>query len=95
MSPLARLVPQGVGVVRSCMHPEALRGVHALFIQTTTLHAPSPERTLFHKLVREYHPAFSAHLAAKGTVLPSYEEREFGAFLKCSRLEYEGASYCL
>jgi ribosomal protein S27E len=47
-----------------------------------------PERTLLYQVVREYYPAFTAHLAAQGTVLPSYVEREFEEYLKCGRLEH-------
>jgi len=47
-----------------------------------------PERRLLYQHVRECHPAFTAHLSAQGTVLPSYVEREFEAFLKCGRLEH-------
>jgi hypothetical protein len=49
-----------------------------------------PERTLLYQLVREYCPAFTAHLAAQGTFLPSYVEREFEDYLKCGRLEVMG-----
>lgn len=41
-----------------------------------------PERTLLYQLVREYYPAFTAQLAAQGSFLPSYVEREFEAYLK-------------
>ena len=47
-----------------------------------------PECTLLYQLVQEYYPAFKAHLAAQGTVLPGYVEQEFGAYLKCGRLEH-------
>ena len=36
------------------------------------------ERTLLYQLVEDYYPALKAHLAAQGTSLPSYVEREFG-----------------
>ena len=36
-----------------------------------------PERTLLYQLVEEHYPAFKAHLAAQGTLLPRYVEREF------------------
>ena len=42
-----------------------------------------PERTLLYQLVQEYYPAFKAHLAAQGTVLPGYVEQEFEDYLKC------------
>ena len=32
---------------------------------------------------QEYYPAFKAHLAAQGTVLPGYVEQEFEDYLKC------------
>ena len=47
-----------------------------------------PERTFLYQLVEEYHPAFKAHLAAQGTDLPGYVEREFEDYLKCGRLEH-------
>ncbi|MCP4378530.1 MAG: hypothetical protein GY794_20435 [bacterium] len=43
-----------------------------------------PERTL---LVQEYYPAFKARLAAQGTALPRYVERELDDYLKCGQLE--------
>jgi hypothetical protein len=46
-----------------------------------------PERTLFYQIVEEYYPAFKARLAAQGTELPGYVEREFDEYLKCGRLE--------
>jgi len=46
-----------------------------------------PERTLLYQLVQEYYPALKAQLAAQGTELPAYVQREFEAYLKCSRLE--------
>ena len=42
-----------------------------------------PERTLLYQLVEDYYPALKAHLAAQGTALPGYVEREFMAYLKC------------
>lgn len=47
-----------------------------------------PERTLLYRLVEEYYPALMAHLAAQGTVLPEYVQREFEVYLKCGRLEH-------
>jgi ribosomal protein S27E len=47
-----------------------------------------PERTLLYQLVQEDYPAFKAHLAAQGTVLPGYVEQEFEDYLKCGRLEH-------
>ena len=46
-----------------------------------------PECTLLYQLVQEYYPALKAHLAAQGTTLPRYVEREFEDYLKCGRLE--------
>ena len=46
-----------------------------------------PERTLLYQLVQEYYPAFQAHLAAQGTGLPRYVEKEFEDYLQCGRLE--------
>ena len=45
------------------------------------------ERTLLYQLVRDYYPAFKAHLAAQGSTLPPYIEHEFDDYLKCGRLE--------
>ncbi len=47
-----------------------------------------PERTLLYQLVRDYYPAFKAHLAAQGSTLPPYVEREFEDYLECGRLEH-------
>ena len=47
-----------------------------------------PERTLLYQLVEDYYPALKAHLAAQGTALPGYVEREFDEYLKCGRLEH-------
>ena len=47
-----------------------------------------PERTLLYQLVEDYYLALKAHLAAQGTALPGYVEREFEAYLKCGRLEH-------
>ncbi len=47
-----------------------------------------PERTLLYQLVRDYYPAFKAHLAAQGAALPGNVEQEFEDFLKCGRLEH-------
>ena len=38
--------------------------------------------------MRQHYPAFTAQLAAQGSFLPSYVEREFEAYLKCGRLEH-------
>ena len=45
-----------------------------------------PEQTLLYQLVEEYYPAFVAQLAAQGTQLPGYVQREFEDYLKCGRL---------
>ena len=47
-----------------------------------------PGHTLLYKLVRDYYPAFKAHLAAQGRPLPAYVQREFEDYLKCGRLEH-------
>ncbi len=46
-----------------------------------------PEQTLLYQLVDAYYPAFVAQLAAQGTHLPEYVQREFEDYLKCGRLE--------
>ena len=40
-----------------------------------------PERTLLYQLVEERYPAFKAELAAQGTALPRFVEREFDEYL--------------
>ncbi len=47
-----------------------------------------PERTLLYQLVEEYYPELQAQLAARGTALPEYVEREFEEYLRCGRLEH-------
>lgn len=47
-----------------------------------------PERSLLYQIVEEYYPAFVSHLAAQGTALPGYVQREFEDYLKCGRLEH-------
>ena len=47
-----------------------------------------PERTLLYQLVEDYYPALKAQLAAQGSALPGYVEREFDEYLKCGRLEH-------
>ena len=47
-----------------------------------------PERTLLYQLVEEHYPALKVHLAAQGSTLPGYVEREFDEYLKCGRLEH-------
>jgi hypothetical protein len=53
-----------------------------------------PERTLLYQLVEAYYPVFLSRLAAEGTVLPSYVEREFEEYLKCGRLEHGFLRVC-
>jgi hypothetical protein len=43
-----------------------------------------PERTLLYQLVEEYYHAFKTLLAAHGTELPAYVEREFEQYLSNS-----------
>jgi hypothetical protein len=47
-----------------------------------------PERTLLYQLVREYYPAFKAHLATQGRGLPAFVEQAFEDYLRCGRLEH-------
>ena len=47
-----------------------------------------PEQTLLYEIIEQHYPAFTAHLAARGTVLPEYVQREFDDYLKCGRLEH-------
>ena len=47
-----------------------------------------PEQTLLYRIVEEYYPAFTAHLALQGRELPGYVQCEFEDFLKCGRLEH-------
>jgi hypothetical protein len=53
-----------------------------------------PERGLLYQIVEEYYPAFVFHLAAQGTVLSGYVEREFEDYLKCGRLEHGFLRVC-
>ena len=46
-----------------------------------------PEQTLLYQIIEQHYPAFTAHLADQGTVLPEYVQREFDDYLKCGRLE--------
>ncbi len=47
-----------------------------------------PETTLLYQLVDAYYPAFADQMAARGTPLPEYVQREFEDYLKCGRLEH-------
>ncbi len=47
-----------------------------------------PGRTLLYRLVEAHYPAFKAQLAAQGSALPDYVEREFDEYLKCGCLEH-------
>jgi ribosomal protein S27E len=47
-----------------------------------------PERSLLYQIVEEYYPAFVCHMAAQGTALPGYVQREFEDYLKCGRLDH-------
>lgn len=47
-----------------------------------------PEQTLPYGMLEVYYPAFSAHLAVPGKVLPGYVQREFDDHLRCGRLEH-------
>ena len=46
-----------------------------------------PEHTLLYKLVEEHYPVFAEQMAAQGTPLPKYVQREFEDYLNCGRLE--------
>ena len=47
-----------------------------------------PETTLLYRLVDEHYPAFAETMAANGTPLPEYVQREFEDYLRCGRLEH-------
>ncbi|VAW78780.1 Mobile element protein [hydrothermal vent metagenome] len=47
-----------------------------------------PEQTLFYQIIEQHYPAFTEQLAAHGTALPGYVQREFEDYLKCGRLEH-------
>jgi ribosomal protein S27E len=47
-----------------------------------------PEQTLLYRIVDEYYPAFTAHLAEQGSELPGYVQREFEDYLNCARLDH-------
>jgi len=46
-----------------------------------------PEQTFLYRIVEQHYPAFAAHLAGQGRVLPEYVQREFEDYLQCGRLE--------
>jgi ribosomal protein S27E len=47
-----------------------------------------PETTLLYRLVDEHYPTFADRMAAQGTPLPEYVQREFEEYLQCGRLEH-------
>jgi len=47
-----------------------------------------PEQTLLYQIIEQHYPAFTSHLAARGSVLPGYVQRAFEEYLKCGRLEH-------
>lgn len=47
-----------------------------------------PAQTSLYRLVEQHYPAFVTHLAERGQALPADIEQEFGAYLKCGRLEH-------
>ncbi len=47
-----------------------------------------PEQTLLYQLVEAHYPALVDQLAQQGKSLPDHVHREFGAYLKCGRLEH-------
>ena len=47
-----------------------------------------PETTLLYQLVDEYYPAFADQMAARGTPLPEYIQREFEDYLQCGRPQH-------
>ena len=53
-----------------------------------------PEQTLLYQLIEQHYPAFIHQLAAQGTTLPGYVQREFEEYLKCGRLEYGFLRVC-
>ena len=57
-------------------------------VGTSVYERHRPERTLLYQLVEDCYPALKTHLAAQGTTLAGYVEREFEAYLKCGRLEH-------
>lgn len=44
--------------------------------------------TLLYQPAQEYYPALKAHLAAQGTAVPGYVQREFEEYLNCGRLDH-------
>lgn len=54
----------------------------------TVISVTSPSKPLLYRIVEQYYPEFSTHLAEQGTTLPSYVQREFEDYLKCGRLEH-------
>jgi hypothetical protein len=47
-----------------------------------------PKQTLLYRIVEEYYPVFTIHLAEQGRELPGYVQREFEDYFNCSRLLY-------
>lgn len=50
--------------------------------------AVTGEQTFLYRIVEEYYPVFTAHLAEQGGQVPAYGRREFEDYLKCGRLEH-------
>ncbi len=53
-----------------------------------------PEQTLLYRIVDEYYPAYTAHLAEQGRELPGDVQREFVEYLKCGCLEHGFLRVC-
>jgi len=47
-----------------------------------------PEQTLLYRIIEQHYPAFTEQLAAQGTALQGYVQREFEDYLRCGRLEH-------
>jgi ribosomal protein S27E len=61
----------------------ALPGLGAAYYQRHR-----PEQTLLYRIIEQHYPVFTEQLAARGTALPGYVQREFDEYLKCGRLEH-------
>jgi len=57
-------------------------------VPTIAFLSSSPPEQILYQLVAAYYPNFEAQLAAQGTALPDYVQREFEDYLTFGRLEH-------
>ncbi len=48
-----------------------------------------PELTLLYQIIETYYPEFLTYMESQGKILPTHIKKEFDAYLKCGRLEYD------